>query len=196
MYIMLAFGFVLGLVFVYLAPILCKEKQISIIWEYLVYGSLMVLMVYQIYHIFSLSINFYIMLAYFCSIIISTITDIKYRRILNTVTIYTAVILIFLLAISNPQNILYSLTSATFLFLTLLIISLLSNNAIGGGDVKIFFIIGLVFGYANSFLILISALILALISYPVYKKVSGDKRVLPLAPYLLITSYIVFFYIN
>lgn len=70
----------------------------------------------------------------------------------------------------------------------LLISLLIARNGIGMGDVKLFAVIGLVYGFSNTFLIMIISLfIMAIIGIILMvRKKATKKSMLPMAPFLLI----------
>ena len=93
---------------------------------------------------------------------------------------------IFIAHTSWQQLLLFSLTGAGVCGGVLFVIALIVKSALGMGDVKMFFVIGLLYGLSNTYSILLfSVLVMAIISIVllIMKKVTR-KTAIPMAPFV------------
>ena len=106
-------------------------------------------------------------LSYRCSSLLPCL-DIYYQLILDKVLFFFGVVLIILYAIYPKYDLTSGLIGAGVGFLTLYGIGLLGQflfkkEALGGGDIKLYAVVGFVLGMSNTFLSIFLAAILALI---------------------------------
>ncbi|RTQ86592.1 prepilin peptidase [Lysinibacillus telephonicus] len=89
-----------------------------------------------------------------------------------------------------------SLLGAFISFGILLLIAILSKGGIGGGDIKLFFLIGLVLGTLNSLLTLFIASVIGMIFGVTTLKArgKGTKTPVPFGPAIALAAVIVYFY--
>ena len=107
------------------------------------------------------------------------ITGIAFWAILTLIEIFAA-------HTSWQQLLLFSLTGAGACGGVLFIIALIVKSALGMGDVKMFFVIGLLYGLSNTYSILLfSVFVMAIISIVllIMKKVTR-KTAVPMAPFV------------
>ena len=93
---------------------------------------------------------------------------------------------IFIAHTSWQQLLLFSLTGAGVCGGVLFVIALIVKSALGMGDVKMFFVIGLLYGLSNTYSILLfSVLVMAIVSIVllIMKKVTR-KTAIPMAPFV------------
>ena len=96
----------------------------------------------------------------------------------------------------HPLSLSYYLTSALTFFLFFYIFYYFMNDKIGGGDVKIFGVLGLFFGFESTLLILFIACLTSLLTSLTlfyFKKISKQTP-LPFAPFIFLGSFIVALY--
>ena len=130
-------------------------------------------------------------------------SDISARKILNKIT-YPAFILFLILRLTvsqlNPWW--FALVGAGIGFTILLGLGLLSfamlnQKGMGGGDIKLFTVIGVVIGPLPLLVVLVSASILSLlyvgVDFMITKKL---KRKLPFGPFIALSSVLVYIYIS
>lgn len=81
-------------------------------------------------------------------------------------------------------------------FSILLLIAVISKGGMGGGDIKLFLLIGLVLGTFNTLLTLFLASVIGMIVGIVILKIRGKgrKTPVPFGPSIAIAAIIVYFY--
>ena len=144
-----------------------------------------------------------IALLFISLLLICTVSDISARKILNKIT-YPAFILFLILRLTvsqlNPWW--FALVGAGIGFTILLGLGLLSyamlnQKGMGGGDIKLFTVIGVVIGPLPLLVVLVSASILSLlyvgVDFMITKKL---KRKLPFGPFIALASVLVYIYIS
>lgn len=131
-------------------------------------------------------------------LIIITVSDFAYMLIPDKVLLVFGVLLA-VVRIFSPLNPWWdSVTGAVFSFLLLLAVAILSKGGMGGGDIKLFFVIGIVLGFLHSLLTLfIAAFIGAIAGLIIIKKSGkGKKTPIPFGPSIAVAAVIVYFYGN
>ncbi|WP_158212406.1 prepilin peptidase [Natranaerobius trueperi] len=177
----------------------CKNCKQSISCYYLL-GELITSVTFALlYHNFGFSIDLLIHLTLGSLLVISVITDIKKRLILNKLLIvFGAIILILriVLHIALDFYLLYYLVSGFVMFLSLFLVMVLSGNKLGGGDVKLYGVIALTIGALDAFYSLFFASVLGLlIMIPGMLLGKVDRKTqIPFVPFIwigvLLTYYI------
>lgn len=119
--------------------------------------------------------------------------DLKTKKIPNILVIIGGVLGLISMLINSDVTILDSTVGAIIISSILIAISLITKGAIGMGDAKIFFFIGLFLGFWTSISvftlsILVSGLIsLVLLMFGVVKR----KTTIPFAPFIFISAFLV-----
>lgn len=129
-------------------------------------------------------------------LIIITVSDLAYMLIPDKILIFFGVLLV-LARIVSPLNPWWESIIGAFLgFGILLLIAILSKGGMGGGDIKLFFVIGLVLGIIPTLLTLFLAagigVIVGLVQLKLMNK--GRKTPVPFGPSISIAAVIVYFY--
>lgn len=177
----------------------CK-KRISITYPFfeLLTGVLFLLC----YMVFGLNIKFFVGITFISVLIIVSISDIRYFIIPDEVLIVGGILIIIeyiINTISNNLNIfnslvmpiLYGLGSFAILFLFKVFGDLVfQKESLGGGDIKLLFIIGLVLGFDMSIVVIFIASFIAL-PLSIISLIKNNDNVLPFGPYLSIAAAIV-----
>jgi len=171
----------------------CRTK-ISILYPLmeLITGLLFVFSFYQIGFQGELIVAFTLV----SLLIIITVSDLAYQIIPNKVLLCFAIIL-FIERLIFPLSPWYDfLLGALTGFLLLYIIALLSKGGMGGGDIKLYFVIGLVLGVKGVLLaFFVSTLIGALFS--VFGILIGKlhrKSAIPFGPFISFGAIVTYFY--
>lgn len=150
------------------------------------------------FYSFGMSYNLFIALGIVSILIIISVSDITYMVIPDEVLIFFSIYFIVIQylnlgLIGCLEHIIYGL----FLFLLMYLIMLLGNKifkkeSLGGGDIKLMFIFGLIL---NPILGALSIFIASLIALPIsiIFLVKDNERVIPFGPFLLIGLDIIFF---
>ena len=130
-------------------------------------------------------------------LIIISVSDIYYQLILDNVLIVFAGVFIFLYIIYPQYSLISGLIGAVFAFIVLYVIGLLGQflfkkEALGGGDIKLYAVIGFVLGISNTLLSLFLSAIFALLFILVFIK--DRHKPLSFGPFIALASYICLFY--
>ena len=149
------------------------------------------------YHVFGLSLNLLVALIFVSSLIITIISDIEYMVILDEVliTAILGIIVVYLFNIGIRETAIKVL-SATGSFITMLAIKkmgdiMFKQESLGGGDIKLMFLIGLVLGYplsiCNIFLATFIAFPIALVML-----ITNKDNIIPFGPFLSMAALTLF----
>ncbi|PMB04284.1 hypothetical protein CEN49_21090 [Fischerella thermalis CCMEE 5273] len=131
-------------------------------------------------------------------LIAATITDLKKRLIYDRFVIIGVIATVLIRLIHRPEpwwN--YILTGFIILIVLTLISAITNERSIGGGDVKLFAMIGLAVGWEPFFWIFLLSHVLALIAVLIVKLFRwssiGRYTEFPFAPFILLSVVIVYF---
>lgn len=139
----------------------------------------------------------YVAWTFLSLLIIITVSDIYYQLILDKVLLFFGAVLFILYFIYPQCDLVSGLIGAGVGFLTLYVVGLMGQylfkkEALGGGDIKLYVVIGFVLGISSIFLSLFLAAVLALIYILMFMK---DKtKPLGFGPFIAIASYFCLFY--
>ncbi|NMA51252.1 MAG: prepilin peptidase [Mollicutes bacterium] len=129
------------------------------------------------------------------------ITDFQEYIILDSPLIISSILIIILdLIYFDYKYILVHVLSGIGLFITMLLIKLIGDKvfkkeSLGGGDIKLSFVIGLIVGFRLGLCVLILSTFLALpysVAYLMYKK----NNEVPFGPFLIASLFIVYIYMD
>ena len=149
------------------------------------------------YHVFDFSLELITALIFVSSLITIIISDIEYMIILDEVLIFSSmsIIVIDLFDIGIYNTCLHILAGLGA-FLTMLIIKKLGDtifkqDSLGGGDIKLMFIIGLVIGYPMAVCNIFFA---TFIAFPcaLYLLISNKDNIIPFGPFLSMSAIILY----
>lgn len=149
------------------------------------------------YKVFGLSINFYLSIIIASLIIIIFVSDSKYM-IINDSPLIVAIILIFLIKwydsgiVTSLISLLYGFGIFTFAYL-LKVFGYLAfkQEALGGGDIKLSFVAGMLLGIKLGIVYVVLASFLAF-PYALYVSFKNKDNMLPFGPFLVSSLLIVF----
>jgi len=148
-----------------------------------------------IYHIFGLSIETFIALVFASMILILIISDILYMIIPDELLIFCGIVIFILKIISGGGAIVVpTLIDMAVPFISMLLIKLLGDfmfkrESLGGGDIKLMLVFGMVLGWEVSLFTIVLASFLALpIALANLKK--NNEHELPLGPFLGLAALI------
>lgn len=139
----------------------------------------------------------YVSWVFLSMLIIITVSDIYYQLILDKVLLFFGALLVILYLIYPQYDLVSGLIGAGIGFLTLYAVGLLGQflfkkEALGGGDIKLYAVIGLVLGISSTFLSLFLAAVFALIYLVLFMK---DKtKPIGFGPFIAMAAYICSFY--
>ena len=149
------------------------------------------------YHVFDTPIDIAISIIFVSSLIIIIISDIEYMIILDEVLIFAITAIIILSSINTG---LYQ-TSIKILcgagaFVTMLLIKkmgdmMFKQESLGGGDIKLMFLIGLVIGYEMAICNIFFATFLA---FPIalFLLISKKDNMIPFGPFLSMSAILLY----
>lgn len=148
------------------------------------------------YHSFNLSYNYIISLIFISSLIVIIISDIEYMIILDEIIAISSIAIILLeLTFFGLDYTCKMILAGIFSFLTMYIIKLLGDKlfkreSMGGGDIKLMFLFGLVLGYALS---ICDIFLATFIAFPVaiYLLVSRKDNLIPFGPFLAMGAILI-----
>lgn len=150
------------------------------------------------YYVFGLSWNLLIALGIVAMLIIISVSDISYLVIPDEILIFFSGYFLIIKCLSfGVINALVSLLSGVCLFTVMYLIMLLGNflfkkESLGGGDIKMMFVIGIVINPILGLLIIFIGSLLAL-PVSIYILIKKHQNLVPFGPFLLISFAFVFF---
>ena len=174
----------------------CRGCGQKISWMYpfmeLLTGLLFVFAYWQL----GFSVEFGVAILLMSLLVIIVVSDVAYMLIPNKVLLVFLPLLIIGRVVSPLTPWWDSLLGAVVGFGILYSIAVLSKGGMGGGDVKLFFLIGLVLGTMGSLLTLFLAAIIGVIVGIVVLRVRGlgRKTPVPFGPSIALAAIIVYFY--
>ncbi|MCM3611378.1 prepilin peptidase [Planococcus sp. MERTA32b] len=129
-------------------------------------------------------------------LVIITVSDIAYMLIPDKVLLPFGIALLVLRFFIPLDPWWDSLLGAATGFLILLLISIVSKGGMGGGDIKLFFVIGLVLGTGGTLMTLFFASLIGAIVGIIVLRVTkqGRKTPIPFGPSIAAGAVIVYFY--
>ncbi|MGN7478849.1 prepilin peptidase [Solibacillus silvestris] len=129
-------------------------------------------------------------------LVIINVSDIAYMLIPDKILLFFLPLLIIGRILSPLEPWWDSIIGAGLGFSLLLLIAIISKGGMGGGDIKLFLLIGLVLGTFNTLLTLFLASIIGMIAGLIMLKIrrQGRKTPIPFGPSIAIASLIVYFY--
>ncbi len=129
-------------------------------------------------------------------LVIIVVSDLAYMLIPDKVLIFFLPLLAIGQVLSPLTPWWDSLVGAVVGFGILYIIAVLSNGGMGGGDIKLFFLIGLVLGTIDTLLTLFLAAVIGMIVGIIVlsKNKQGRKTPIPFGPSIALAAVIVYFY--
>lgn len=173
----------------------CKNCKAKISWFYTIFEFLTGLMFMLSYLVFGLSIDTLIAITFISMLLIIIISDYQTMIIPDELLIFTGILLIIEIFIKNGFNgLITSLLNGLIMFIIMFSIKLLGDfmfkkESMGGGDIKLMFIYGLVLGWPTSCMSICLAAFIGLpISLILLKK--NNSHEIPFGPFLAISAII------
>ena len=150
------------------------------------------------YYIFGFSYSFFIAIGIICLLMIILISDLNYMIIPDEVLVlFSAYFILVLFFKIGLMSVLLQIGYGIFLFLVMYFIMILGEvifkkESLGGGDVKMMFIFGLILGpLSGVFSIFVASFIALPVSIIIMLK--SDNNAIPFGPFLLISLMLFFF---
>lgn len=148
------------------------------------------------YYKLGFSLELAVALFFVSLLVIINVSDIAYMLIPDKILLFFLPFLVVGRILSPLEPWWDALVGAVIGFSILLLIAIVSKGGMGGGDIKLFFLIGLVLGLMNTLLTLFLAAIIGLVLGIIVLKVRGKgrKTPVPFGPSIAIAAVIVYFY--
>ena len=153
------------------------------------------------YKVFGININFFLSIIIASLVIIIFVSDSKYM-IINDSPLVVAIILIFLIKwydvgiVNALYSLLYGLVIFAFAYLLKIFGYLVfKQEALGGGDIKLSFVAGMLLGIDLGIVYIVLASFLAF-PYALYVTLKNKDNMLPFGPFLVSSLLIVFLNFN
>lgn len=148
------------------------------------------------YLILGFSAELAVALVFISLLVIITVSDITYMLIPDKILLPFAIVL-FSLRIYSPLTPWWdSLLGAAVGFGVLLLVGVVSKGGMGGGDIKLFFVIGLVLGTLQTLLTLFLAAVIGTVvgGFILKRKRQARKTPIPFGPSITIAAMIAYFW--
>lgn len=179
----------------------CSHCHSKIPLSYLVSEIITGLLFMACFHSFGFSVKFFIALIFISSLIIVIISDIEYMIILDEVLIFSSFVIIVIYLFSNGftkegiTETMYHIYSGFGAFLAMYSIKILGDKlfkkeSLGGGDIKLMFLFGLVIGFPMAICTIFLA---TFIAFPVALIImfSDKENIIPFGPFLSIAAILI-----
>lgn len=174
----------------------CKNCKTKISPFYIIFETLTGVLFALSYEVFGFNINLIIPLTFISMLIIIMVSDYNYMIISDSVLLtFTIILIIETLIIYGPIILLKHMLSAILAFITMFLLKklgdfLFKKESMGGGDIKLLGVFGLVIGYPMSLLAIFLGAIIALpISFITIKK--NSAHIIPFGPFLALGAIII-----
>lgn len=153
------------------------------------------------YYTFGLTTNLIISLTISSLVSIIFVSDINYMIILDSPLVVSSIIILLTkLILISPQEALQSLLSGILIFIVMYIIMLIGNllfktESLGGGDIKLSFVAGLVLGPKLGIFYIVLGAFLAF-PYAIYITIRNKNNMIPFGPFLVTSILIIYLNYN
>lgn len=148
------------------------------------------------YHSFGFSYAFVISLIFISSLIVIIVSDIEYMIILDEIIAISSILIIVLeLIFYGLDYTAYKIIAGIFAFITMYVIKLIGDRlfkreSMGGGDIKLMFLFGIVLGYPLS---ICDIFLATFIAFPVAIFILFSRRdnLIPFGPFLAMGAILI-----
>ena len=172
----------------------CCHTRIPI--SYLIVEVVTAVLYCTAYHSFGFSNELIISLIFISSLIVVIISDIEYMIILDEIIASSCIIIILLyLILFGLEFTVNKIVAAIMAFTTMYIIKLIGDflfkkESMGGGDIKLMFLFGLVIGYPLS---ICDIFLATFIAFPIaiYLLLSRRDNLIPFGPFLAMAAVLI-----
>lgn len=173
----------------------CRYCKCKIAWYYPVFEFSCGILFMISFLVFGLTPELLKALTFISMLIIIVVSDFKYMIIPDEILLFFGVLLALeIYLINGYQTLLLSLLSAILAFLTMYLLKLLGDfifkkESMGGGDIKLMFIFGLMLGFPTA---IISIFFGSLVGLPLslIMMIKNKEHIIPFGPYLSIGALI------
>ena len=148
------------------------------------------------YHSFGFGYDFIISLIFISSLIVIIVSDIEYMIILDEIIAISSILIILLeLVFYGLDYTVYKILAGIFAFITMYVIKLIGDRlfkreSMGGGDIKLMFLFGIVLGYP---LAICDIFLATFIAFPVAIFILFSRRdnLIPFGPFLAMGAILI-----
>ena len=174
----------------------CRKCKIKLPLSYLIIEVATALLYLVAYHVFKLTPELLIALIFISTLIIIIISDIEYMIILDEVLLIgITLIIICYFCFYGFLGCAYHVVDGVLAFLTMYVIKIIGDivfrkESLGGGDIKLMFLFGLVLGYAMS---IVTIFLATFIAFPIaiFILLRHKDHVIPYGPFLSVAAIII-----
>lgn len=172
----------------------CRHCQKKISPFYLVFELVTGILFSIVYLIYGLTPDIIIPLTFISMLIIITISDYNYMIINDSVLLFFTVLLsIEIIIINGPEALVQSFINMVLAFFTMWAIKKLGDfifkrESMGGGDIKLLGVFGLVLGYPMAIL---SIFLGSIVGLPIALLTANNKHIIPFGPFLAVGALII-----
>lgn len=172
----------------------CCKTRIPV--SYLVVEVVTAVLYMVSYHSFGFSYDYIISLVFISSLIVVIVSDIEYMIILDEVIASSSILIILLqLMFFGLDYTVDKIVAGILAFFTMFMIKLIGDRlfkkeSMGGGDIKLMFLFGIVIGYALS---ICDIFLATFIAFPVaiYVLFSRKDNLIPFGPFLAMGAILI-----
>lgn len=174
----------------------CRGCGTKIHWMYPVMELASGLLFAFAYYQLGFTLEFVVALLFISLLVIITVSDIAYMLIPDKILLFFLIPLIVLRVFEPLSPWWDSIVGAVVGFGVLFLIAIVSKGGMGGGDIKLFFVIGLVLGWVPTLLTLFLASIIGTVIgvISLRRTKQGRKTPIPFGPSIAIAAIIAYFY--
>ncbi|ANU19194.1 prepilin peptidase [Planococcus plakortidis] len=172
----------------------CRSCGSSIHWVYPLMEAITAVLFASVFLKFGFTPELVVGLLFVSMLVIITVSDIAYMLIPDKVLLPFAMVLLVLRLFVPLDPWWDSLLGAAVGFSVLLLIATLSKGGMGGGDIKLFFVIGLALGTAGTLLTLFLASFIGAVAGIILLRVrkQGRKTPIPFGPSIALSAVLVY----
>lgn len=178
----------------------CRKCKTHISYIYPAIEILTGLLFMFSYFRYGLSVEFLLLLFISSFFIIVLVSDINYLIIPDEVTIFftLATIIVYTFISNGIIDFIHHLSNGIAMFIIMYLImrigsKVFNEEALGGGDVKLMFFIGLILGIINGFFTIFLASLISL-PFAIFGTYSKKFRLIPFGPFLLGSCFIIYYF--
>lgn len=174
----------------------CKNCHSKIPLSYLVVEIVTGLLYAACYHSFHFSFQFIVALVFVSALVTVIVSDIEYMIILDEVLIFSTLLLALLYVFgSGLESAAYHIYSGVGAFLAMYVIKWIGDKAfgresLGGGDIKLMFLFGMVLGLPMA---IVTIFLATFIAFPIALLIlfSDKENIIPFGPFLSMAAILV-----
>ena len=174
----------------------CSSCHSKIPISYLIVEIVAGLLFSVCFHVFSLSFDLVIALIFISSLIIVIVSDIEYMIILDEVLMFASLVIVVLdILVLGIEEAAYHIYGGVLAFVTMYALKIIGDKlfrkeSLGGGDIKLLFLFGLVLGYAMSICTIFLA---TFIAFPIALLLlfSNRENIIPFGPFLSMAAILI-----